>query len=83
MKGQRNKQACKKKTDVGAKESKQKGWKLPKRRRQHVVLASSVEEITNLAGNIVPLKRQTVGLVEKTTISLNAASPLTETGRMV
>ena len=72
-----------KKTDVGAKESNQKGWKLPKRRRQHVVLASSVEEIANLACNIVPLGRQTVGLVEKTTISLNAASPLTETGRMV
>ena len=42
--------------DVGTKESKQKGWKLPKRRRQHVVLASSVEEITNLAGNIVRLR---------------------------
>ena len=47
----------KKKTDVGAKESKQKGWKLPKRRRQHVILASSVEEITTLAGNIVLLKK--------------------------
>ena len=29
------------------------------------------------------LRRQTVGLVEKTIISLNAATPLTETRRMV
>ena len=48
---------------------------------QHDVLASSVEEITDLAGNIVPLGGQTVVLMEKTTILQNAASPLQ--GRMV
>ena len=46
------------------------------RSRQHDELASSVEEITALAGNIV-------ALVEKKTISPNAVSPLRETGRML
>ena len=52
-KGQRKKQACKKKTDVGAKESKQKGQKLPEKKVP--AQRTFVEEITNLASNIVRL----------------------------
>ena len=53
------------------------------RRHQHDGIASSVEEITDLGNNIVPLWGQTAVLVEKKIISPNAASPLTNTGWMV
>ena len=69
--------------DVGAKESKQKDWKLPDKKAPPRRLASYVEELTDLADNIVLLGGQTVVLVQKTTILPNGTSPLTETGCMV
>ena len=84
MKGKGKKQTCEKKNQTWAQRNQnRKTGNCQTRRHQHDGLASSVEEITNLANNIVPLGGQTVVLVEKTTISSNATSPLRETGRMV
>ena len=83
MKGKGKKQACKKKNRCGREGIKTERPEIARQEGLDDGLASSVEEITDLADNIVPLGGQTIVLVEKTTISSNATSPLTKTGRTV